>query len=205
MNQELSDEVEKGTAEEVERWSTIQFHERDTEIGGAFAARERTIHVTGIKIGSEALIKISLKFYALNFHRIAIRTDLVVSRIFTSPICQAARSLCKGSAFGHWTIGQPRLGSDKMVSARLSVGQTPKNRPDKLGQSDRFGQLGPFSDNRPGSDNRTARTKPSRAERFSDNWTIRLGFQSDKQGWRKSALGFFYFTHCVQKCKKFQV
>ena len=53
MNQELSDEVEKRTVEEIERWSTIQFHERDIEIGGAFAARDRTIHVTGIKLGSD--------------------------------------------------------------------------------------------------------------------------------------------------------
>ena len=94
MNQELPDEVEKGTVEEVERWSTIQFHERDIEIGGAFAARERTIHVTGIKIGSEALIKISIEFNAVNFRRIAIRINLVVTKIFTSRICQAARSLC---------------------------------------------------------------------------------------------------------------
>jgi len=55
MNQELSDDLEKGAVEDVERWSTIQFFERDIEIGGAFAARERTIHVTGIKFRSELL------------------------------------------------------------------------------------------------------------------------------------------------------
>ena len=52
----------------------------------------------------------------------------------------------QGWAFGHWTIRTAELGSDKIASARLLVGQTPQKRSDKLGQSDNFGQLGSLSD-----------------------------------------------------------
>ena len=41
----------------------------------------------------------------------------------------------------HRTIGQPRHGSDKFVLARLSAGQAPKNRSDKLDPVRTFGQL----------------------------------------------------------------
>ena len=61
--------------------------------------------------------------------------------------CPKRRGGCQGWAFGHWTIRTAELGSDKIASARLLVGQTPQKRSDKLGQSDSFGQLGSLSDN----------------------------------------------------------
>jgi hypothetical protein len=47
----------------------------------------------------------------------------VLVDIKISLACCAVEMMHQGSAFGHWTIGQPSSASDKIASARLSVGQ----------------------------------------------------------------------------------
>ena len=53
-------------------------------------------------------------------------------------------SLNQGCSFGHSDFRTIRLGSDKIASARLSVGQAPKYGSDTFRTIGQFGQLGSY-------------------------------------------------------------
>ena len=77
--------------EDNEPWSTIQFYERDVEIGEAFCARERSVLVSGIKPGSVNIISEEYDLFLI-VGKSAIQVAPVARRISIFPSCQTGHS-----------------------------------------------------------------------------------------------------------------
>ena len=136
-NQEYVEEEEKKEKERQEKknanaaeednepWSTIQFYERDVEIGEPFSARERSVLVSGIKPGS-VIINGGEYDPFLSVDKSAIRVARVARRTSTFPSCRIGHSRSVLCSLTPSTLSSTTTGEKSLSRTTVPFPSTPR-------------------------------------------------------------------------------